>query len=314
VRAVFDGFPGFSKKVSPELLPLDLNIPGAQDWSMAKGDIPGGMTFKLDISAMQKWLAAWQRYPKVAGKWASTMLNDMAFEFKNRFPEVIASRYTIRDKKFIKKTIWIDRARPRSHMADIAATVGTWRGEDMHRFSGFTEELTGSPDSWSKHNRTILPAGRRGGDFGGKSFDWARMHPNQNIPSITDPVLQNISEDRRFAAMIDMMTRGKMAHSPSNVFILEGGKYKPGLYRFKGGKLPDREQFKKGNKRRVAGKGKVQRIQAFSDKPLLPPMWDWRTLTMEKVQEKFTPDYMWDNYIERVFMGITPKEFFKGGK
>jgi hypothetical protein len=32
---------------------------------MAKGDIPGGMTFKLDISAIQKWLAAWQRYPKV---------------------------------------------------------------------------------------------------------------------------------------------------------------------------------------------------------------------------------------------------------
>jgi hypothetical protein len=28
-------------------------------------------------------------------------------------------------------------------------------------------------------------------------------------------------------------------------------------------------------------------------------MWNWRALTMEKVQEKFTPDYMSDNYIAR---------------
>jgi hypothetical protein len=279
---------------------------------MAKGSIPGGLTLRLELDSMIKWLAAWKQYPKVAGKWTSTMINDMAFEFKNRFPEVIASRYTVRNKNFIKKTIWIDRARPRSHMADIVATVGTWRGEDMHRFSGFTEELTGDPDLWSKHDRTILPAGRRGGTMAGISFDWARLHPNQNIPSIIDPRLQNVPEDRRFAAMIDMMTRGKMEHSPSNVFILEGGKYKRGLYRFKGGKLPDRNGFKKGNKRRVAGKGKVQRIQSFSDKPLLPPQWDWRALTLEKVHEKFTPDYMYDNYIARVFTGMTPKEFFKG--
>jgi hypothetical protein len=256
---------------------------------------------------MKTWLTAWKLYPFVAGKWLSNMINDMAFEFRRQFPDVIASRYTIRDKKFIKRTIAIERARSRSHMADIVAVIGTWRGDDMHRFSGFTEELTGSPDLWSKHTRTILPAGREGGAMGGKAEKWAKLWPNQEVPSIIDPRLQNVPEDRRFAAMIDMMARGKLQRSPSGVFKLEGGKYKKGLYRFKGGTLPNRKQFKDGSKQ-------VERIQSFSDKPLLPPMWDWRELTMEKVKDKFTPDYMFDNYISRVFLGITPKEFFKGGK
>jgi hypothetical protein len=282
---------------------------------MVKGKIPGGLTFTVDISNVEKWADAWKKFPWEAGKWLSTMLNDMAFDFRRRFPEVIASRYTVRDKKFIKAIIRVERARPSRTMKKITATVGTLLGssgrggEESLRFSGFSEELTGKPGVGQPHWRTILPAGRVGGTMAGIAEDWARLHPNQYIPSIEDPRLQNVPEDRRFAAMIDMMTRGKMEHSPSNVFILKGGKYKKGLYRFKGGKTPNRKQFKEGKKQ-------VDRIQAFGDKskPIMPPMWDWKELTMEKVKEKFTPDYMYDNYIARVFTGMTPTEFFKGGK
>jgi hypothetical protein len=41
-------------------------------------------------------------------------------------------------------------------------------------------------------------------------------------------------------------------------------------------------------------------------------MWDWKALTLEKVHEKFTPDYMLKTSLEQVFTGMTPKEFFKG--
>jgi hypothetical protein len=297
---------------------------------MATGKIPGGLTLRIGLDSMIKWYAAWNQYPKVAGKWAAKMMNDIAFCFRARFPEVIASQYTVRNKNFIKNAIRINLAKPGRRISDIKVVFGTWlgtaldsnfdnnngisRGEGSIRFSGFSEELTGKRGVARPHWRTILPAGRKGGTMAGIAFDWARLHANQHIPSIEDPRLQNIPEDRRFAAMIDMMTRGKMEHSPSNVFILEGGKYKRGLYRFKGGKLPDRKEFKKGNKRRVKGKGKVQRIQAFGNKskPIMPPMWDWKALTLEKVHEKFTPDYMFKNYIEKVFTGMTPKEFFKG--
>jgi hypothetical protein len=210
------------------------------------------LTFKMDISAMQQWLKAWQQFPRESGKFVAKMVNDMAFEFKDRFPEVIRSRYTIRDEGFIKKTIKVEKARPRSHMADIVAIVGTWYGSSAEngtggasrRFSGFEEELTGSPSTVARpHHRVITSNGRIGKTMAGKARGWARMHPNQRIPSIIDldAGLQNVPEEHRFAAMIRMMASGKIAHSPSNTFILEGGKYKAGLYRFRGGRLPVKE-------------------------------------------------------------------------
>jgi hypothetical protein len=127
----------------------------------------------------------------------------------------------------------------------------------------------------------------------GKARPWARMNPEDGpIPSIidTEAGLQNVPEESRFAAMIRMMAQGKIAHSPSNTFILEGGKYKPGLYRFKGGKLPVGKAFKRG-------KGRVQMIQLFKDEPILPPRWDRRGMVAEKVKQKFTPDYIFEHYI-----------------
>jgi hypothetical protein len=63
----------------------------------------------------------------------------------------------------------------------------------------------------------------------GKARLRARMNPqNGPIPSIIDldAGLQNAPEESRFAAMIRMMTEGKIVHSPHNVFILEGTRYK----------------------------------------------------------------------------------------
>jgi hypothetical protein len=269
--------------------------------------------FEMDIKAMQQWLRAWKMFPRQSGKWAAQMVNDMAFQFKADFPGVIASRYTVRDPAFIRKIIRVEKARPRSRMADIAASVYTWHGSTGEsgeggssvRFSGFEEELTGSPSEVARpHHRVITDAGRKGRVWTGIGEGWARMHRGnqQRIPSIidTEAGLQNVPEEHRFAAMIRMMAQGKIAHSKPNTFILEGPRYKkPGLYRFKGGALPVKEAFKEG-------KGEVEMIQLFKDKPILPPMWDWRGMAEEKTLEKFTPDYIFDNYIARATIGLWP--------
>jgi hypothetical protein len=182
------------------------------------------------------------------------MVNDMAFEFRSLFSKVLAAhKYIIRDPAFIGNAVKIDRARSRSYMADIFATVGTWYGtshdagfdarsvsagvgENSTRFSGFEEEITGRLSTVTRpHWKVITNAGRKG-----------RMYPNQRIPSIidTDAGLQRVPEESRFGAMIRMMAEGKIAHSLSNTFIPEGGKYKKrGLYRFKGGKFPVKDAF-----------------------------------------------------------------------
>jgi hypothetical protein len=271
--------------------------------------------FEMDTGAMRQWLQAWKRWPRESGKWAAKMVNDMAFQFREEFLGVIASRYTVRDTAFIKKIIRVEKARPRSHMADIVATVYTWHGTSGEsgeggssiRFSGFEEELTGSPSTAARpHHRVITDAGRRGRVWTGIGEGWARMHPKQHIPSIIDldAGLQKVPEEHRFAAMIRMMAKKKIPVSPSKTFILKGPRYKkPGLYRFMGGKLPTGEEF-------IEGKGQVEMIQLFKDKPILPPRWDWQKMTADKVQEKFVPDYIFDNYIARAIIGLWPG---KGG-
>jgi hypothetical protein len=127
--------------------------------------------------------------------------------------------------------------------------------------------------------------------------------PNEHIPSIVDldAGLQDVPEESRFGAMIRMMAEGKIAHSKNNTFILEGGKYKPELYRFKGGKLPTKEAFHEGE-------GQVEMLQLFRDEPVMPHRWDWRGETAEKVRDKFTPDYIYDNYIAQAIAGIMPEK------
>jgi hypothetical protein len=257
--------------------------------------------FEMDISAMRQWLAAWKQFPREAGKWTAKMVNDMAFEFRAEFPGVLKSRYTIRDPGFIAKTVKIDKARPRSHMADIAASVGTWygtgRGGVSGRFSGFEEEITGSPSTVSRpKHRVITSAGRMGKTMAGKSHGWARMQAEQKIPSIID-LDARVPEEHRFAAFVRLMAAGKIPVSPGHTFILEGGKagggeYKRGLYRFKRGALPVKEAFHEGEKQ-------VEMIQLFQDKPVMPPKWDWRGEAEEKVRAKFTPGFIFANYISK---------------
>jgi hypothetical protein len=230
------------------------------------------------------------------------MTNDMAFQFRDDFFEVIKKQYTIRDPAFIKRTITIKKARPRSRIEDIAAVIGTWQGKTGKTFSGYEEEITGSPGTASEpKRRVILPAGRSGGTMKGKARSYARMNPSDGkIPSIID-LDARVPEEHRFAAFIRLMAAGKIAHTKHNTFILEGGKYKPGLYRFKGGKLPVGKAFRKG-------KGRVEMLQVFVDKPVMPPKWDWRGETADKVMEKFTPDYIFNNYISRAILGIMPNK------
>jgi hypothetical protein len=262
-----------------------------------------GVTFQMDTSVMRQWAEAWKKHAYESGKWAARMVNDMCFQFRDEFPKVLAEKYTIRDPAFIKRTIVIEKARPRSRMEDIVAVIGTWQGRTGKTFSGFEEEITGQEPTESKpHRRVVLPAGRAGGTMAGKARAYARMDPRDgHIPSIVDldAGLQNVPEESRFGAMIRMMAEGKIAHSRYNTFILEGGKYKAGLYRFKGGKLPVGKAFHKGT-------GQVEMLQRFVDDPILPPKWDWRGETAEKIRAKFTPDYIFDNYIAPALKKMLP--------
>ncbi|MDR2433277.1 MAG: hypothetical protein LBD47_01750 [Treponema sp.] len=194
-------------------------------------------TISIDTKAMEQWAEAWKLFPFEAGKWAAKMVNDQAFKFRNEVQNAIASRYTIRNDKFISNAIIIQKAKPRSRMEDIIAIVGTsygtsgnaqsesgqgWGGDGGNsiRFSGFTEELTGVPSTIARPKyRVILPAGRKGGTMAGIAEDWARMHPGQYIPSVDRDVPGDVPEESRFTALVKGMAAGRIKHSRAKTFI-----------------------------------------------------------------------------------------------
>jgi hypothetical protein len=59
------------------------------------------------------------------------------------------------------------------------------------------------------------------------------------------------------------------------------------------------EDFKKG-------KGQVEILQVFVDRPILPPKWDWQGETAEKIRKRFSASYIWANYISNAIKGIMP--------
>jgi hypothetical protein len=268
--------------------------------------------FSADTRSLEQWAKAWKEFPKEAGKWAAKFVNDEALQFKADFPDVIARHYILRNKKFIGGSVKVDLARPRSHMEDIVAVVGTVK---KPRFSGFTEEVGGGGP---RRTRAFTLAGR-GGFWENESKGWARMHPSddptqdQRIPS-TDLVL-GLPDGQRFMALMNMIASKKIPIAPkANSFILDGGKYKRGLYRFDGKKFPIVQKIGKSGKYkgqkllpRLDPDAKLNMVQIF--KPIKEQDdWDWPGDVVKKVQKKFTPDYIWDNYIAKAMAGIMPEK------
>jgi hypothetical protein len=144
-------------------------------------DHESGIRFelKIDTRAMKQWALAWKKFARQSGKWAQKFINDEAFKFRFEVYKAIQSNYVVRDRRFVNNAVIILKARLRTRMEDIRAVVATAYGEggSSIRFSGFEEELTGSPSTVARpHHRVITDAGRKGRTFVGKSYGWARMH------------------------------------------------------------------------------------------------------------------------------------------
>jgi hypothetical protein len=273
----------------------------------------------FDDSELLRWAEAWNRFPKESGKWLNRMVNDMAFYMRDRFPTVLGNHnYTIRDNKFIKKVITVQKARPSSRMEKIKAYFGTWTGglkTGKNRFSGFTEEL-GMGSNHTKY-RVITRWGRAGLSPKGIAEPWARLHntgksgdqggDTTRIPNTA--FLSGLPANQRYMALVDMMASGKLYMPKDNpTFILDEGTTNHGLFRFRGGKIPGKGIRKKDRAFMIKAAGAPDKIQQFRTQPVKPPEWDWIEALAQDLWEKFKPDFMFNNYIAPAFKGIEPKK------
>jgi hypothetical protein len=271
----------------------------------------------FDDSELRRWAAAWKRFPKESGKWASKMINDMAFYMRDSFPSVMGKHYTIRDDDLINSIFYVEKARPRSLMGNIQAIAGTSldrkNGERIQRFSGFTEELGAA----SKKYRVITRWGRAGLSPKGIAEPWARLHntgksgdqggDTTRIPNTA--FLSRLPANQRYMALVDMMASGKL-HVPKGnpTFILGDGTTNHGLFRFRGGKIPGKGIRKKDRAFMIKAAGAPDKIQQFRTQPVKPPQWNWMEDLIENLWETFTPEFMFNNYILPAYRGIMPEK------
>jgi hypothetical protein len=120
----------------------------------------------------------------------------------------------------------------------------------------------------------------------------AKMNPTFGIPNSEDEfgpsrIPQFIAALARAAGMGGK--KGKAAMSARGMtrqgtFILKGGGFRYGLYRFK-----DRQS-------NLDMQPEIEMLQEFTDNPPKAPKWDWARETREKVNHYFPSDYVWEKY------------------
>lgn len=254
---------------------------------------------------------------------AVNLANAQATAYKRIAPGQIAKHYTVRDPKFIERAFKIFRAHENDDLNKIFAVVGSSRIKNKYHgaFTGWKEAYTGVDE----RGMGIWTIGARNGDFKNKIDRRFILTNDSPVPTDMDPLLSNIPARLRKYAMIDRMARtraveyskggrgstrlkrldargrhippGRFSATKTPVFKTgEGDAW--GLYRFKGGLLPTKENpFPL-----------IEPVRLFQKERKRPPRpVDWQGNILAKVAAEFPPGYVWHKYFSRAFQIATVK-------
>lgn len=241
-----------------------------------------GSFLNMDLREMGKLYAFFVRYPKAARAATAQVLNDMAFAWRPLAVSTLASRFIIRNPKFILSRMQVVKttAKPISQQQ---VTLGSTfvRGKGHITFDGFYTLQTGRDPERSRTMALLA----RGGDKRAQVKRSNRLLPDSDIVSTDDaPVLHG----SRAQALIRDMAR----NVPNKPFIIRRGYGLPaGLYRINKGKrylLP-------------SGKSapKLQIVQHFGRKPK-HERWQWMQESVNRLLKHSPMQKLWNAAIAKV--------------
>ena len=232
----------------------------------------------IDMKALSQMLA---RAPQKTRAGTARLLNDEAFTFKELAPRVLDERYHIRNRGFVSSRFRVEKASPAQDPHAQVARSGSIYSD---RFSGWVEEVTGREP---ERNRTV-GTNARGGVESNIAAQANRLKPGLTFASPDD--YDEIPERMRIPAMISILARNPdYTASGKGLFIIAGGNWVPGLYKFKKGQTATWARSKKkglylkdkrDNKTRKHPE--VTRVQTFGEAPA-PRRFNWPQQTINKV-------------------------------
>jgi hypothetical protein len=248
------------------------------------------LEFNLTPDIAELFSALARIYPNYAKKWVARLLNDEAFDFRDRVLPVIGSRYIVRSPAFLKSAFRVVKADTAADINRQCAVVDINNEKEKKNFSAWTEELTGEAPRRTWSYTKLARSGMKENKVMKRYID--RSHTAAGSGGGGEAYPDSFQHDGgEYAAlrMIHAFVTGKEAPaSASRAFLIRdgqrdsrGGTFGEGLYTLLNGKV---------------------RMISKHNKPPAPPQWDWLGTVRKEALAKYTGDYIFKNYVRE---GVT---------
>lgn len=247
----------------------------------------------LDMACLHRLFT---QAPKETGKATARLLNDEAFSYRELVQKVIAEKHTIRDQGFLRFAFRVEKAEPNQAPALQRAKAGSIRTD---RFTGWIEDVTGTAPSRDR----ILGANARGGDMHAKAK--IRLMPGLEFEKPTN--FDEIPERLRIPAMLSILSRNPAyTAAGKGLFIVEGGNWVPGLYKFQKGQTAKMRHYKSKPSKLIDTRDRqtrdypaIQRVQTFGKSPK-GQRYDWPNITIARLMVWFKASDTWARYFGEI--------------
>lgn len=258
-------------------------------------------TFHANVN-MGTLHALFLRAPKQTGRAVSKFLNDEAFSYRELGPRVLKERLTIRNAAFVQSMFRVEKANPEQSPDKQVAKAGSIK---TARFSGWAELVTGQEP---ERKRTI-GSNARGGDMEAQAQKGSRLLEGLELEKPSN--FDDIPERMRIPAMLSILARNPdYTAAGHGLFIIEGGNWVPGLYRFQKGQTAKWAHSKKKGDyikdkrdRWTYEHPAVTRVQTFGKAPK-GQRYNWPQITIERLRAWFKPADVWAQYFKDAINSI----------
>lgn len=248
----------------------------------------------MDISCLERFFRI---APAETRKATSRLLNDQAFSYRELGPKVLAERLIIRNASFVQAMFRVQKADAGKAPNQQRATAGSIRTD---RFSGWSELVDGKEPA----RKRLMGLNARSGDYGKKVPTKNRLASGMQLEGPDN--YSEIPERMRVMAMISILARNPDYTNGTGMFIITGGNWVPGVYKFKSRDQWTRYSTSKKQKvlrdnrtRTTRDRPKVTRIQTF-DKAPKTKRYDWPGITLTRLKAWFNPADTWSRYFNDI--------------
>lgn len=223
--------------------------------------------FDIEAKNLIRLHRFYRRAPRQFARAAANVLTSFAFGNRSESLDIIKSKMTVRNERFVKGSVRVEKARGNVPLSAQQSRVGSIQRD---RFTGWVEQETGQKTTRTRTS-TLLA---RGGNISRQVRPAFRLKPGNKFASPDD--FPGQSPQHRVTVMLQTLSRQKSIRP----FIIKGHrKFKSGLYKFL--------------------RKKIRRIQTFKN-PKQPKRVRWLTLGRFKYFKSTNIDQVWAGALKRV--------------